>query len=142
MYMQRESGQPLDQVVQKGGRPVPLIRNRPHGSTSESRPCASPYGVTRVTVEPEVCASSGGVGRDPAVPVEAPVDRLEVPAQAHRHGRLVDLRGSVVLLAGVVLGVRHPFLPFFTSRSRPWVSMRTPFSRAIPSNAFQTKELR
>ncbi len=33
-------------VTQNGGRPVPLIRKRPHGSTSESRPSASPCGVS------------------------------------------------------------------------------------------------
>src|SRR3546814_1844945 len=37
---------------QNGGCPVPLIRNRPHGSTSESRPTARPSGVVRTTVAP------------------------------------------------------------------------------------------
>ena len=37
---------------------MPLIRKRPHGSTSDSRPAACPCGVTRVIVVPDAWSSS------------------------------------------------------------------------------------
>jgi hypothetical protein len=51
----RQEGARLRQAPgrQKGGRPVPLIRKRPQGSMSETRPSAVPCGVLRETVEPE-----------------------------------------------------------------------------------------
>ncbi len=131
----------VGRVTQKGGLPLPLIRKRPHGSTSESRPSAVPCGVSIMTLEPEVCASSAG-----SLPMRphqwnSPSIGWKHAAQTHLHvggPRSVRARRTARRVRGATHHLSFPA----TRRNRPLLSMRTPFSRAMPSKACQMNELR